>query len=170
MRRVLLVLLLSAGLCAGRAFDASAQSTSRPSTAIAPYAAADTVDTAGDRYRFGIGVHLGWPTGVAVRIPGPNRDLHLLAAWRLDRFLFAHGHLTLVNEPLPIDAPVRYYGGGGLAGHVREGRFHVGPSLVIGVRYLLPPVDVFLQSAPRLEVVPVLRLRVAVGVGATIRL
>lgn len=170
MRHVLLVLLLSAGLCTGRAFEASGEPPPRSSTLIAPHAAADSIRTAGERYRIGLGVHLGWPTGVAIRLPGPNRDIHLLAAWRLDRFLFAHGHLILVDEPLPIDLPVRYHAGGGLAGHVRAGRFHVGPSLEIGVRCPLPPLDVFLQTAPRLEIVPLLRLRVAVGIGATIRL
>lgn len=113
----------------------------------------------------GVGVHLGWPTGLGLQIEDGTRTFDLLLAWELDEFFFAHSHVRLLESPLPDAWPGRLYLGPGLALSARNGRMNAGFSTAVGVEYAAPPVNLFLQLAPRMEFFPGARARLTLGAG-----
>lgn len=137
---------------------------------------------------FGLGVLIGEPTGISVKAwIGADRAIDGGVAWSFADNGYFHLHGDLLFHKMDL-IPVSkgrlplYFGPGlrfrswGNDGHWRKGRYdedgngHVdlGIRFPVGLAYLFDgaPVDVFLEVAPTLDLVPATSLDVDGGIGA----
>lgn len=115
-----------------------------------------TAQTGGD---VGIGMQLGEPAGVSVRIDrGASPSLDLLAAFDLDDFFYLNGHL-LYEEPIGEDPALHVFFGPGLfiGLHDRgigDDEAGLGISGTVGLGYDVRSFDIFARVTPRLALLP----------------
>ena len=107
----------------------------------------------------GLGVHIGQPTGLTVKVYNPGTSLDILAAWDLDNFFFLNLH-AIYDVHLNEDQTVHfYYGPGGFIG-IRDRRegldddVELGVSGNFGLDVMIRKFELFVQATPRLALVP----------------
>jgi hypothetical protein len=123
---------------------------------------------------FGVGVILGEPTGISLKgWLTPTTAIDAGLAWSLSRrtsfhlhadYLLHSFHVFQTQERIPI-----YYGIGGRIAAGRDGEdTRFGLRVVVGAAYLFrdAPVDIFLEVAPIVDLVPGTELRGNAGLGA----
>ena len=119
----------------------------------------------------GVGVQLGSPTGVSVRVvrdAEPHYDF--LAAWDFDDFLFLNANLVWerkVEEGVEVDLRMFYGPGAGLGLRDRPGGDDIvlGAGGVIGAALWVESFELFAQLIPQLELVPATDFVIHGGIG-----
>ncbi|HLF64467.1 MAG TPA: hypothetical protein VI603_11970 [Saprospiraceae bacterium] len=118
----------------------------------------------------GLGVHIGQPTGVTLKVYQPSTSLDILAAWDLDDFFFLNIHAifdTHLNDENTIHF---YYGPGGYVG-IRDrprdldDEIELGVSGNFGLDFLIQKFEIFLQVTPRVSLVKTTNFDMGGGVG-----
>lgn len=122
---------------------------------------------------FGVGVQVGSPGGLTLRRetgddPAPGvgfraEALSAILSFDFDGYFLAQGHLE--NDWTIPDSPVRFYGGPGLITGVDDRSGILGLGLVAGVRFFKGRTEIFIQTVPRLTLLPSLRLFEGGGIG-----
>lgn len=118
----------------------------------------------------GIGVHVGQPTGLSLKVYNPGTSVDFLAAWDLDDFFFLNIH-AIYDTPLNDAHTVHfYYGPGGYIGiHDRSGDaeddVELGVSGNFGLDFMLDRFEIFVQATPRLSLVKTTEFDIGGGVG-----
>jgi len=160
-------------------------------TALVVGAAALTAHATPASDGFGIGVILGSPSGLSLKIPAtPNNSINVIAGWNLDGdngrwdndgccssfyiggdYIFYNYNLIRVNRGrLPL-----YYGPG-LNASFWDGpdgpgddddNVRVGFRIALGLEYQFAtaPFDIFVEIAPGVNVIPSTNAYVAAGIG-----
>ena len=113
--------------------------------------------------RWGIGVHLGEPTGLTLRTY-PSSSLRLagavftsydfLLSWDLDDYIFANVHA--LNQRNLQGAPLQLFFGPGVFVILTDDRgddFALGISGAFGASYFVERFEIFLQLTPRLRLI-----------------
>jgi hypothetical protein len=125
---------------------------------------------------FGIGVIIGAPTGISMKLwMNPRTGLDGAISWS-GYGIYVHGDYLLHNyQVFPAEGLPLYYGFGvrlidGEYPHLQYGHDHyvnIGIRGVIGIEYFIPnvPFDVFLELAPTLNIVPGVDLDIYGGLG-----
>ncbi len=124
---------------------------------------------------FGLGVILGEPTGISGKVwVGPNTALDGAVAWSFGYHSAFHAHLDYLYHnfnllKVPQHNLAVYYGIGGRFqadrdhshddrhhGHDDRDHSHVGVRVPVGLDYLVEgmPIDIFVEVAPIVELVP----------------
>lgn len=118
----------------------------------------------------GIGVHIGQPTGLTLKIYKPTTSIDFLAAWDLNDFFFLNIH-AIYDTPLNNDHTIHFfYGPGGYIG-IRDRRgdlpddVEVGVSGNFGVDFFIRKFEIFLQLTPRLALLERTDFNIGGGVG-----
>ncbi len=109
---------------------------------------------------FGLGVVIGAPTGIGVKVwMGKEKAICGIAGWSLEEWKYVHlqgdyvfhnfNIFKLEEGKLPV-----YYGIGGRI--VIQDKVRLGIRIPAGMDYLLPkaPLDIFLELAPLLYIMP----------------
>ncbi len=102
----------------------------------------------------GLGVQIGQPTGVSLKIYNPGASTDFLAAWDWDNFLFLNIHAIFdasLNDAHTIHF---FYGPGGFIGiHQNPGnnKIDLGLSGNFGLDFLIQNFEIFVQATPRLS-------------------
>ena len=104
----------------------------------------------------GIGVHLGDPTGLTVKVYSPGTSVDFLAAWDLDDFFFLNVHAMYDVHLNPQHTVHFFYGPGGYIGvHDRgnelDDEVELGVSGNFGFDFMIRKFEIFLQATPRLS-------------------
>lgn len=118
----------------------------------------------------GLGVQIGQPTGLTIKIYNPGTSVDFLAAWDLDDFFFLNIHAIYdahLNDARTIHF---YYGPGGFIGirDRREGAdddVELGISGNFGLDFLIRRFEIFLQLTPRLALIEATDFDMGGGVG-----
>lgn len=118
----------------------------------------------------GLGVHIGQPTGLTLKVYNPGTSVDFLAAWDLDDFFFLNVHAiydTHLNDENTIHF---FYGPGGYVGIRDRGRelddeVELGVSGSFGFDFLIDKFEIFLQATPRLSLVQTTNFDMGGGVG-----
>jgi len=124
----------------------------------------------------GIGVQLGRPSGLTVKVYKPSAmSVDVLAAWDLDDFFFVNVH-GLWEKPISGDGKFRFfYGPGAFLGiydrddrsRFDEDEFSIGVSGNLGLSVWIDRLELYLQVTPRLAVLE--RTEADVGGGFGLR-
>jgi hypothetical protein len=118
----------------------------------------------------GLGVHVGQPTGVTLKIYNEQTSVDFLAAWDLDDFFFLIVHAIYdvhLNDEYTIHF---FYGPGGYIGirDRREGlddEVELGVSGNFGFDFMIQKFEIFVQATPRLSLVQSTNFDMGGGVG-----
>ncbi len=118
----------------------------------------------------GIGVHIGEPTGVTLKVYNPGTSIDFLAAWDLENFFFLNIHAIYdahLNDAQTIHF---FYGPGGFIGiHNRpeglDDEVDVGVSGDFGLDFLIRKFEIFMQLTPRLSLVRTTNFDLGGGAG-----
>ena len=121
----------------------------------------------------GIGVQIGQPTGLTIKVYKERASLDFLAAWDWDDFFFFNIH-SIYDEHLNDQQTVHFfYGPGGFIGiRERPGNDDVelGVSGSIGIDFLIEKFEIYIQATPRLALVKSTDFEMGGGVGFRIYL
>ena len=104
----------------------------------------------------GIGVHIGQPTGLTVKLYRETTSIDFLAAWDFDDFFFLNVHALWDAHLNDANTIHFYYGPGGYIGIRDAGNndnVAIGVSGAFGIDFLIDKFEIFLQATPRLELV-----------------
>jgi hypothetical protein len=118
----------------------------------------------------GLGVHVGQPTGVTLKVYNEVTSVDFLAAWDLDDFFFLNIH-AIYDVHLNDEGTVHfYYGPGGYIGirDRREGlddEVEIGVSVNFGLDFMIRKFEIFVQGTPRLSLVESTNFDMGGGVG-----
>lgn len=118
----------------------------------------------------GLGVHIGQPTGLTLKVYNPGTSVDFLAAWDLDDFFFLNVH-AIYDTPLNNAHTIHfYYGPGGYIGIRDRGRelddeVEMGVSGNFGLDFLIEKFEIFMQVTPRLSLVQRTDFDMGGGVG-----
>lgn len=121
----------------------------------------------------GIGIQIGQPTGLTLKVYNPGTSLDILAAWDWDDFFFLNIHAiwdTALNDEHTVHL---FYGPGGYIGvRDRPGDdiADYGISGNFGVDFLINKFELFLQATPRLSLLSTRNFDMGGGVGFRIYL
>ena len=104
----------------------------------------------------GIGVHIGQPTGLTVKVYSPATSVDFLAAWDLDDFFFLNVHALYDVHLNPEQTVHFFYGPGGYIGIRDRGgelddEVELGVSGNFGLDFMIQKFEIFLQATPRLS-------------------
>lgn len=124
--------------------------------------------------KVGIGVQLGRPSGLTLKIHKPSAmSVDILAAWDLDDFFFVNVH-GLWEKPISGDGKFRFFYGPGAFLGIRDydNRFDddelsLGISGNLGLSVWIDRLELYLQVTPRIEVIE--RTEADVGGGFGLR-
>jgi|APTNR8051073442_1049403.scaffolds.fasta_scaffold00856_8 hypothetical protein len=126
--------------------------------------------------KVGIGVQLGRPSGLTLKVHKPSAmSVDILAAWDLDDFFFVNVH-GLWEKPISGDGKFRFfYGPGAFLGVYDDDRgnrfgddeISVGISGTIGLSVWIDRLELYLQVTPRVAVLE--RTEADVGGGFGLR-
>ncbi|GIV57225.1 MAG: hypothetical protein D6746_15290 [Bacteroidetes bacterium] len=120
----------------------------------------------------GVGGQVGAPAGVTFKLyrpgtsplPGYRPDaLSVLASWDLGDAFHLHAHLVR-ERPIP-DSPLNYYLGPGAVLGIEGDGLGLGVGGLFGVNFFRERFEVFLELAPRLNLLPATRGHLDAGVG-----
>ncbi len=142
--------------------------------------AGQTASAQGAPGTFGVGIHLGDPSGLSFKIAHAGRGVgaswgvsayDLLLSWKTrgaDEF-FIGSHL-LFDYPV-ADPPISFYYGPGLFLQTRQRTqrdddLWLGVSGNFGIDYFIDRLELYVQITPRLSVVPDTQAEVGGGFGA----
>ena len=127
---------------------------------------------------FGLGIIAGEPTGLSAKAwLGGTVAVDAAAAWSVYHYEALHVHADLLHHNFDLirvesgDLPV-YYGIGGRLKLANAGRgeadLRLGVRVPVGLSYIFEaaPVDVFLEVAPLLDLIPKTEFGVNAAVGA----
>ena len=135
---------------------------------------------------FGLGVILGEPTGISGKVwVGPNTAFDGAVAWSFGYHSAFHAHLDYLYHNFNLfrveeGKLALYYGIGGRFkadgdhsdadknhGHVHRDHSHVGVRVPVGLDYLVEgvPLDIFVEVAPIVELVPDTDISLNGGIG-----
>ncbi|MFT4606137.1 MAG: hypothetical protein ACI9W4_002884 [Rhodothermales bacterium] len=119
--------------------------------------------------RFGFGLQAGPLSGFTIKGYPPRgtdgRFESLVLTGSLNFKGFAYTQAVLLDE-LPLrTSPLAVYLGPGLAGEVRDGKVTAGVASAVGIRFFKAHVEIFLELAPRLMLIPSREAYMAAGVG-----
>lgn len=123
--------------------------------------------TSGD---VGIGVHIGRPTGVTLKIYKQPTSIDFLAAWDLDDFFFLNIH-AIFDAHLNKENTIHFfYGPGGYIGihdrpNDRPDDVEFGVSGNFGIDFLIRKFEIFLQLTPRLSLIESTDFHMGGGIG-----
>lgn len=118
----------------------------------------------------GIGVQLGQPTGLTVKVYNPGTSVDFLAAWDLDDFFFLNVHAIYDTHLNPQETVHFFYGPGGFVG-IRdrgpelEDDVELGVSGNFGFDFMIDKFEIFLQGTPRLALVEATEFDLGGGAG-----
>ena len=118
------------------------------------------------RTGLGVGVMLGEPTGLsAIMWLGGGNAIDVVAAWAFlgGGSLYLHADYQFHAA---IDRPLTYYAGlGGFVQFAEDPEF--GARLPLGITYLFQqaPLDIFVEIAPGMALMPATRFRLNGGIG-----
>jgi hypothetical protein len=118
----------------------------------------------------GLGVHVGQPTGVTLKIYNEQTSVDFLAAWDLDDFFFLNVH-AIYDVHLNDERTIHFfYGPGGYIGirDRREGlddEVELGVSGNFGFDFMIQKFEIFVQATPRLSLVQSTNFDMGGGVG-----
>ena len=106
----------------------------------------------------GIGLQVGQPTGLTVKVYNQRSSLDFLAAWDWDNFFFLNIHSVFDTHLNPKETLHFFYGPGAFIGIRDRGPndddVALGVSGTFGLDVMLGKFELFIQGTPRLEVVP----------------
>ena len=122
----------------------------------------------------GIGVQIGQPTGLSIKVYKPVTSLDFLAAWNWNDFFFLNIH-GLYDTHLNDQNTVHFfYGPGGFIGirerSDRNDDVELGVSGSFGLDFLIHKFEIYLRATPRLALVKSTRFDMGGGVGFRIYL
>jgi hypothetical protein len=126
--------------------------------------------TAQDR-GIGLGVILGQPTGVSLKIwTGRSQAFDVAVAWAFDREEAVHVHADYLFHNFRLFRVekgqfVLYYG---IGGRIKaESRTRFGIRIPIGISYLFEkdPLEIFFELGPIMDLAPSTLFRMSTGVG-----
>ena len=122
----------------------------------------------------GIGVQIGQPTGLSIKVYKPVTSLDFLAAWNWNDFFFLNIH-GLYDTHLNDQNTVHFfYGPGGFIGirerSDRDDEVELGVSGSFGLDFIIHKFEIYLQATPRLALVKSTRFDMGGGVGFRIYL
>jgi hypothetical protein len=118
----------------------------------------------------GLGVHVGQPTGVTLKIYNEQTSVDFLAAWDQDDFFFLNVH-AIYDVHLNDENTIHFfYGPGGYIGirDRREGlddEVELGVSGNFGFDFMIQKFEIFVQATPRLSLVQSTNFDMGGGVG-----
>ncbi len=168
------LLVLALALLAAAAVPASSQDAGTRAASGSP----SSLDQHRPPDRFGLGVQVGDPSGISLKLYQANAGRRgllrtpdaytFLIAWDLDRFFYVNAH-ALRERPIE-DSPLNYYIGPGVIGGVRESAgndadFVVGVSGDFGLNFFADRFEVFLGLSPWFRIIPDPDLNIGGGVG-----
>ena len=116
----------------------------------------------------GLGIQVGQPTGLSLKIYNPGTSTDFLAAWDWNEFVFLNIHAIFdikLNDQNTIHF---FYGPGGFIGvHSKphKKRTDFGISGNFGIDFLIQKFEIFVQATPRLSLKNTEKLNVGGGVG-----
>jgi hypothetical protein len=123
---------------------------------------------------FGIGIYLGEPTGITAKLwLSTESALDVCAAWS---FIDLHNitfhifgdYLFHIHDlfNVPSGTPSFYCGIGGRIIILTE-KIIIGIRIPVGIAYFLekPPLEIFMEIAPLMEVVPATMFTISAGIG-----
>lgn len=102
----------------------------------------------------GLGIQIGQPTGLSLKIYNPGTSTDFLAAWDWNNFFFLNIH-ALFDASLNDAHTIHFfYGPGGFIGiHEKPGKnkIDLGISGNFGLDFLIQKFEIFVQATPRLS-------------------
>lgn len=118
----------------------------------------------------GLGVHIGQPTGLTVKVYNPGTSVDFLAAWDLDDFFFLNVHAIYDVHLNPQETVHFFYGPGGFIG-IRDRGSEVDDDIELGVNgsfgldFMIDKFEIFFQGTPRLSLMQTTNFDMGGGAG-----
>lgn len=116
----------------------------------------------------GIGIQIGQPTGLAIKVYNPGTSVDILAAWNWDDLLFLNMH-AIFDAALNDNHTVHFFYGPGAYVGLRE---RPGDDIVdygisgnFGIDFLISKFEIYLQATPRLSLLSTRDFDMGGGVG-----
>ncbi len=116
----------------------------------------------------GLGIQVGQPTGLSLKIYNPGTSTDFLAAWDWDNFFFLNVHAIFDTHLNDEDTIHFFYGPGGYIGirdKPRDNRTDFGISGNFGLDFLIRDFEIFVQATPRLSLKNTDNFNIGGGVG-----
>lgn len=132
---------------------------------MASYTDGNAQRVAGD---VGLGIVIGQPTGLSLKIYNPRTSTDFLAAWDWNNFFFLNIH-AIFDTHLNNEQTIHFfYGPGGFIGihnKSHNNRTDLGISGNFGLDFLIQNFEIFVQATPRLSLKNTDNFNIGGGVG-----